>query len=152
MRLITAVAVLFVACFSALSVSADPECAAWAQAVPICTVLENPAKYDGKLITVEGLYRPVIHGSVLYGSACSETYVNMRAAADDKKDKHASKVMRSLTKKEQFQPVEVVLRGTFRAAQEGHCFGQNCLLYEIEEHELLCARTLEPFHENKTSQ
>jgi len=50
--------------------------------------------------------------------------------------------MRSLIKKDRFQSIEVVVRGTFRAAPQGQCFGQNCLSYEIEEHELLCAGPL----------
>src|SRR5205807_177446 len=100
----------------------------------------DAAKYDGKEITVKGLYRMVFHGSILTSPACGKTYVNMRQASAYKADKHASTVMKSLTKKDQFQSVDVVLRGTFRVAHNGKCFGQNCLLYEIENHELLCAK------------
>lgn len=107
--------------------------------IPLCTVLKNPEKYDGKEIIVEGLYRMVIHGSILYGSACPQTNVNMRKASNWKGDKKASAVLQSLTEKDQFQPVVIVLRGTFRVAHQGQCFGQNCLVYEIEETELLRA-------------
>jgi len=106
---------------------------------PLCTVLADAAKYDGKKITVRGLYRMVIHGSILMRSACPKVNVNLRGAPNWKGDKRALAVIRSLTKKDQFQPVDIVSRGTFRVAQEGQCFGQNCLRYEIEETELLCA-------------
>ena len=82
----------------------------------------------------------VFHGSVLMSPECQHDLVNMRQAPDYKADKRAASKMRSLTKKNQFQSVDVVLRGTFRTAREGQCFGQNCLLYEIEDHELHCAK------------
>jgi len=66
-------------------------------------------------------------------------YVNMREAEGYRADKRALKVIRSATKKDQFQPVDVVVRGIFRSARQGECFGQNCLRYEIESRELLCA-------------
>lgn len=127
-------------CFPTLAHGADQECPAFDKAVPLCTVLADASKYDGQEITVRGLYRMVIHGSILMSPACGKTYVNMRQASDYKADKHASAVVRSVTKKDQFQSVDVVLRGTFRAAEKGQCFGQNCLLYEIEDHELQCAK------------
>ena len=86
----------------------------------------------------------VLHGSMLMSPECGKTHVNMRRASDYKAEKHASATMRSLTKKDQFQSVDVVIRGTFRIAQQGQCFGQNCLPYEIEEHELLCAEAPRP--------
>jgi hypothetical protein len=130
---------LFTACFSASSSPSNHGCVAPAQAVPLCTVLADAAKYDGKEITVRGLYRMVIHGSILTAAGCPEDSVNMRRAANWKGDKRAVAVIRSLTKKYQFQLVDIVSRGTFRVAHEGQCFGQNCLPYEFEETELLCA-------------
>ena len=132
--------ILLTAYFSSLAfaVGGDDRCVTSAEAIPLCTVLSDAAKYDGKEITVRGLYRMVIHGSILTSPECGKTYVNMRQASNYKADKHASNVMRSLTKKDRFQSVDVVLRGTFRVAR-GDCFGQNCLPYEIEGHELLCA-------------
>jgi hypothetical protein len=141
MKSIIAIAVLLAAFVNPLASAGDNECTVPTKVVPLCTVLSDPASYDGKEITVKGLYRMVIHGSVLTSPACGQTYVNMRQASDYKADKHASAVVRSLTKKDQFQSVEVVLRGTFRVSQQGQCFGQNCLLYEIEDHELLCAES-----------
>jgi hypothetical protein len=82
----------------------------------------------------------VVHGSILMESACPKAKVNMGAAPDYKANKHALAVIQSLTKKDQFQSVDVVLRGTFRVAHQGQCFGQNCELYEIENHEFLCAQ------------
>ena len=141
MRTNIAIVALLAACFSSLAFGRDDRCAPSAEIIPLCTVLSDAAKYDGKEITVRGLYRMVIHGSILTSPACGKTYVNMRQASDYKANKQASAVVRSLTKREQFQSVEVVLRGTFRVAHQGQCFGQNCLLYEIEDHELLCAES-----------
>jgi hypothetical protein len=140
MRLAITSVLLLTACFSASSSPADDGCAASAQAVPLCTVLADAAKYDGKEITVRGLYRMVIHGSILMAAGCpKDDYVNLRGAPNWRGDKHALAIIRSLTKKNQFQPVDIVSRGTFRVAHEGQCFGQNCLPYEFEETELLCA-------------
>ena len=128
---------LFGACLSSLA--GDDRCTPSAEAISICTVLSDAAKYDGKEVTVRGLYRMVLHGSVLTSPACGRTYVNMRQASDYKADKHASAMMRSLTQNDRFQSVDVLIRGTFRVAQQGQCFGQSCLSYEIEDHELICA-------------
>lgn len=114
-------------------------CVKATNAVPLCTILANPDAYDGKDITVRGLYRMVLHGSVLTAAGCSQTYVNMREAEGYRADKQALKVVRSVTKKDQFRPIDVVIQGIFRSARQGQCFGQNCLRYEIESRELLCA-------------
>jgi hypothetical protein len=139
MRSTLTVAVLFVACFKFTASAEDSECATFTQMVPLCTVLSDAANYDGKEITVKGLYRVVIHGSVLMEPTCSKALVNMREAPDYRADKHAQDVIRSLTKKDQFLSVDVVLRGTFRVALEGQCFGEMCEPYEIQVEELLCA-------------
>jgi hypothetical protein len=139
MRTSIVVVLLLAQCLSALPSAADDGCALSAQSLPLCTVLADATKYDGKEIIVRGLYRMVIHGSILMGSACPKINVNLRGASNWKGDKHALAVIRSLTKKDQFRPVDIVSRGIFRVAHEGQCFGQNCLRYEIEETELLCA-------------
>jgi len=138
MRLGTAV-ILLPVCLAPLRLSADDGCAPSTQSTPICTVIADAAKYDGKVITVSGVYRMVIHGSILTGTACPKDDVNLRRATNWKGDKRAVAIIRSLTKKDQFLSVDVVSRGIFRVAHEGQCFGQNCLRYEIEETELLCA-------------
>jgi hypothetical protein len=139
MRLTIAIGILLAVCLGAVASSDLDKCPASAQALPLCTILADAAKYDGKEITVRGLYRMVIHGSVLMGTTCSQIEVNTRQAAGYKADKQAVAVVRSLTKKNQFQPVDEVLRGTFRVAQKEQCFGQICAPYEIEVTELLCA-------------
>lgn len=139
MRLAISVVLLLAVCLTPLSLSADDDCTPSTQSIPICTVLADAAKYDGKEVTVNGVYRMVIHGSILTAPACSKDDVNLRRAAHWKGDKRAVATIRSLTKKNQFQSVDVVSRGIFRMAHEGQCFGQNCLRYEIEETELLCA-------------
>jgi hypothetical protein len=75
----------------------------------------------------------------MMGSDCKTTEVNMRQAPKWKANKEAETVLRTQTKKNQFQSVELVIRGRFRVAKQGQCFGQTCLSYEIEESELLCA-------------
>ena len=139
MRTIVATTVLLSVCLSSATYSEDDRCGAFKEFIPICSVLSDATKYDGKEITVKGIYRTVLHGSVLMSPACGQTYVNLRQVSAYKADKQASAVMRSITKKDQFESVEVILRGTFRAAHQGQCFGQNCLPYEFEDHELLCA-------------
>ena len=119
----------------AASTTAEP-------AVPLCDLLSNADKYDGQDVTVRAVYRLVIHGSVLMSPNCRETYVNMRQVSDYSADKHASKVLRSAIRRNEFQPVEVVVRGTFRSAKQGQCFGQNCFRYELEVRGLLSAAEL----------
>ena len=75
---------------------------------------------------------------------CSETDVNLRGAPGYKADKHALAVLRSLTKKDEFRPVDVVLRGTFLVAHGGQCFSEICAPYEIETTELVSARPESP--------
>jgi hypothetical protein len=132
MRRVIALVLLLTAVFSQL-------CSAAAQAIPLCAVLADAAKYDRKEITIRGLYRMVIHGSILMGPDCSKVGVNLRRAADWKANKKAAATIRSLTKKAQFRAVEIVSRGIFKVAHEGQCFGQNCLPYEFDESELLSA-------------
>jgi hypothetical protein len=57
----------------------------------------------------------------------------MRQASDYKADKRAAAARRSLTKSSYFLAI-------FGIAHQGGYFGQNCLLYEIEERELLCTK------------
>jgi hypothetical protein len=139
MRIIAVLVVFCVSFALKLAVAADGSTVT-EDAIPLCTVLSAAAQYDGKEITVRGLYRMVLHGSVLMSPECEHDLVNMRQAADYKADKRVKSKMRSLTKKNQFQSVDVVLRGTFRMAHQGECFGQNCLRYKIEDHELLYAK------------
>jgi hypothetical protein len=109
------------------------------QAVDICTVVSTPATYDGKEFLIRGLWRMVIHGSILMGTACPKAEVNMTETAGYKANKIATSIIKSVTKKDQFGSVEVVLRGTFRVAHEEQCFGQMCAAYQLEAAELLSA-------------
>jgi hypothetical protein len=119
--------------------------------VSICQVTVDAQKYDGKQIIVGGLYRMVIHGAILMDRSCPKEEANLREAQGYKADKKASALIRSLTKKDQFQPVEVVFRGTFRVAHEGQCFGQICAEYEIETSELVTARPAPSGNDSPTS-
>jgi hypothetical protein len=111
-----------VTCFTTVASGADQECPALAKAVSLCTVLADSSKYDGKEITVTGLYRMVIHGSILMSPECGNTYVNVRRAPDYRVEKHVLTVVRFLTKHDRFQPVDVVIRGTLHVAANGQCF------------------------------
>jgi hypothetical protein len=114
------------------------------QPIEICTVTSNAAKFDGEEITVRALWRMVIHGSILMGDVCPKALVNLTQTQGYKADKKASSLVRSLAKKDQFGSVEVVFRGTFRAAHERQCFGQICARYQFEADELLSAQLPSP--------
>jgi hypothetical protein len=118
--------------------SAD-DCSASAEAIPICTIVADAAKYDGKQILVKAIWRAAIHGSILTGPTCLDVGINSRKAENSHAEKQALKTIHSLTKKDQFHSVEIVARGTFRKAYSGTCFGPNCLGYEFVVSELLCA-------------
>jgi hypothetical protein len=121
------------------------------EAMHLCAVIANSSAYDGKAIVVSGLYRFVIHGAVLMDRSCPEAEVNLRNAPGYKANKQAWAVMRSLTKKDQFQPIDVVLRGTLHVAREGQCLGEICARYEIEITELVSARPAPPENARTTS-
>ena len=114
------------------------------QATSLCAVIADAAKYDGREVVVSGLYRMVIHGTILVDRSCSKIYVNLRQSPGYKADKEASALLRSLSRKDQFRPVDVVFRGTFRVAHDEQCFGQICASYEIETAELITARPAAP--------
>ena len=119
---------------------ARSQSAAPLQAVEICSVArESCALCDGKEFLVRGLWRMVIHGSILMGTACPKVEVNMTETAGYKSNKKATSIIKSVTRKDQFGSVEVVLRGTFRVAHESQCFGQMCAAYQFETAELLSA-------------
>lgn len=81
----------------------------------------------------------VMHGSVLMSPDCGSDLVNLRQARDYKSSSSAEKIIRSATRKDQFQSVEVVIRGSFHVAKQGKCFGQNCEKFELEDRELISA-------------
>src|SRR5712664_2186006 len=107
MRL-TVILIVFLICSSPTSLPADESCTLSAQAVPLCTVLADAVKYDGKEILVRGLYRMVIHGAILAGTGCPKINVNLRGGPNWNGDKRALAVIRSVTKKNQFRSVDVV--------------------------------------------
>ena len=137
MKLVVAICISLLLARAPL-IAANPDCSSL-HAVPLCTVIKNATDHDGKDVLVAGHYKMLFHGSVLTASECKDV-VNLRQALNAKTDKHAQAILRSATKKNQFQAVPVVLRGTFHVAQQGQCFGQDCAPYEIEDRELLCAQ------------
>jgi hypothetical protein len=122
-----------------------------AQAIPLCAVIANAARYDGKEIMIRGLYRMEIHGFILMDRGCSKTQASLRRSPGYRAEKSVAKVLRSAAKKDEFQPVEVVYLGIFRVAKEGQCFGEFCAGYEIEITELVSARFDAPANGRATS-
>jgi len=87
----------------------------------------------------------VIHGAILMGGTCPETNVAAREVDGYKADKRASATVNRLIKKNKFEPVKVVVRGTFRVAHQGQCFGgELCSSYEVEIAELISAQAVPP--------
>jgi hypothetical protein len=141
MRLATAIAIL---CLTSVAHALDGKQEASSVTMPLCSLIANSSNYDGKVIEVAGLYRFVIHGAILMDRSCPQVEVNLRESPGYKADKKAASVLRSITKKDQFQPVEVSLRGILHVAHEGQCFGEMCAAYQIEITELLTARPAPP--------
>jgi hypothetical protein len=144
MKPLVTVVIVFLMCRTLPAAQGQPQASTSVQAMPLCAVIADAAKYDGKEVVVSGLYRMVIHGAILMDRSCSKTDVNLREAPAYKANKQASALLRSLTKKDQFQPVDVVFRGILRVAHEGQCFGQICAPYEIETSALVTARAAPP--------
>jgi hypothetical protein len=112
------------------------------QPVKLCALLANASRYDGREVVVSRQFRSVIHGSILFEPLCSSSEVNLRDAPNYTEDHNARAIMRKQLSKDRFQAVQVVLRGVFRVAHQGECFGQNCWAYEIEISQLLSAHAL----------
>ena len=108
-------------------------------AASICSILSNAPEYDGKEITVSGVYKFEIHGSELFGQACRSrnNRVNLRNSPNYQSSKE---IRKAWDKNSQHGLVNVVLRGKFSIAQKGHCFGAACDAYEIEVQEYLFVR------------
>jgi hypothetical protein len=140
MKILALVLALIAPVVSAQGVNTIPP----AQEVDICTVTANAANYDGKEIVVRGLWKMVFHGSIFKGKACPAVLVNLTQVPEYKANKKASSLVWSLAKKDQFGLVEVVFRGTFRAAHREQCFGQICTPYQFEAVELLSAQAVTP--------
>ena len=138
-KLIFCLATLVASTVCPNSVAGGDECVVLDAAIPICSLLSDATRYDGKEIVVRALYRMVVHGSVLMGTGCAQSPVNLRGTLGSEDDKRAVAVIRSLTRKSRFQAVDVVVRGIFRVAQKEQCFGQDCLSYEISSAEFQCA-------------
>ena len=85
------------------------------------------------------------------GKGCSDVNISAKETDDYKADKHASEVLRRLLKKDKFEPVEIVVRGTFHLAHQGQCFGgEICSRYQVEIAELLSAQAASPQSVNTT--
>jgi|LSQX01.3.fsa_nt_gb hypothetical protein len=117
------------------------------QPISVCDICSNPNDYDGRRIIITGVFKRIFHGSILEGcESYPKSEINVRLSPDYRSEKSVRKAFASLTRKNQYAPVEVVARGVFRAAKQGECFGQICAIYDIEVNEMLSAK---PFHRSE---
>jgi len=120
------------------------------QTESLCTVLADAALHDGSVVTVEGVYLRVPHGSIITAPDCSlspRAVANVRLAADFRQKDRVMKTLWSLTEKQ--KPVKVVLKGTLHVAKKEQGFGQGVEPYEIEVVKYLAA---EPYIEHSPDQ
>ncbi len=117
------------------------------QPITVCNICANPNDYDGKMIIVAGVFKRIFHGSIIEGcESRSKSEINFRLSPDYSSGKSVKKAFASLTRKNQYAPVDVIVRGVFRVARQGECFGQICAIYDIEVNEMLSAN---PFHRSE---
>ncbi len=65
----TVVFLLMMCCLSSSRAQQAKEEGTSVQAMPLCAIVADASKYDSKQIVVRGLYRMVIHGSILMDRA-----------------------------------------------------------------------------------
>jgi hypothetical protein len=102
-----------------------------------CTIATEPEKYDGQEVTVAATYHGAMHGSYLSSDTCADSRWNVRIA--EKWTAQPGTVLQRDALTRDALPVSVVVRGVFRKAKSGECFGQDCLPFEFEERELMNA-------------
>jgi hypothetical protein len=108
-------------------------------ALPICSLLAKAGEYDGKEVTVRGIYRFEIHGSEFFGPECRspENMVSLSGALDSRDSKDIRKAWRKIGAHER---ADVVLRGTFmicRGDRAYVCHASILNLYQIDVREYL---------------
>lgn len=140
-KLMVGIAGVLFTCVAAGSSTVDKPCPVVAQELDICAVIANAANYDGKEVTVGGVFETGPIETVFIGHVCPNDFVNVRQSENWRGDPSAVAKTRPGSKKQKYLEFGEVIRGTFRVAREGQCFGPNCQLYDIEESELLCATT-----------
>ena len=118
------------------------------QPITVCNICSNPNDYDGKMIIITGVFKRIFHGSILEGcESCSKSEINFRLSPDYRSKKSVRKAFASLTRKNQYASIDVVVRGVFRVAKQGTAVsGQICAIYDIEVNEMLSAK---PFHRSE---
>jgi hypothetical protein len=111
------------------------------QPITVCNICSNASSYDGKMVVISGVFERIFHGSIIGGSeSCPKSEINFRLASDYKSEKSVRKALASLTSKDPHESVDVVVRGIFRIAKKGECFGQICASYDIEVNEMFSAK------------
>ena len=111
--------------------------------ITVCNICSNPKDYDGKMIVISGIFKRIFHGSIIEGcESCSKSEINFRLSSDYSSEKSVKEAFTSATRNNQYAPVAVVVRGVFRVAKQGECFGQICAIYDIEVNEMLSAKPL----------
>ncbi len=72
MRFVVIRVILFAFYLAPLTFASESKCPESALAIPVCNILADAAKYDGKDVAVRGLYYRVTHGSILTAPACEK--------------------------------------------------------------------------------
>ncbi len=107
--------------------------------LPICSVLANAAEYDGKEVTVRGIYRFEIHGSELWGPEC-ESPDKMVSVSRTLGSTDSKKIRKAWRKIGTHERAEVVFRGTFmicRGERAIMCTASIVKFYEFQVRECL---------------
>jgi hypothetical protein len=130
-NLVIAVLLLFPAC-----VGTAPQPCKVESALALCDVLGS-AEYRDKEVTVHAKYQETPEYALLFGDGC-HGFVSVRYGEHYKESSAGSRSLRRLLRKSPNAVVEVVVRGRFRAAAAGTCFGAGCASYELSVDEFLC--------------
>lgn len=111
------------------------------RAEPLCKLLADAKQFDNTMVTVEGVYLRLPHGSVLTAPGCSlspRPVANLRLVPGFHQKDEVMRTLWSLTEKG--KPAKVILRGSLRVAKQGEGFGQGVEPYEISVTRFLSAR------------
>jgi hypothetical protein len=95
-RLVAAISLLTIDTSS--WVYSKENCAQVSQVVPISTVLTHANKFDGRQVTVRGLFFREVHGSILSTPECPHMNVTLRLSSDFKSKGRSERRLNSITR------------------------------------------------------
>lgn len=138
MRRITVLLLLAAACAGYQPPSVEP----CRRALAVCDVIADSASHNNAEVTVRGNYQATPEYSVLSADEC-RAFVNVRLADDYKETPAIRRSFRQLLGRSPNARIQIVARGTFRAAGRQECFGGGCAPYDFAIHEFLCVSALQ---------